>query len=148
MLSIYGAVTFYQTHDFRTPILFQNPIPLKKTAIISPVGKEIVVTPVKTEKRQKTIKELIVEATIREFGKENVEAMNILIFKESSFNPMAMNKTSGACGLFQFYPCQKLLNKCPDMDIECQIEQGVSYIKARYTNPIGALAFHYEKEWY
>ena len=37
--SLYGLVTFYNTHDFRTPILFQNPVPSKHTnVIISPVA--------------------------------------------------------------------------------------------------------------
>ena len=38
--SIYGVVTFINSHEFRSPILFQNPIPLKveQINIISPIG--------------------------------------------------------------------------------------------------------------
>ena len=145
--SVYGIVTFINTHDFRSPILFQNPIPLKvqELKIISPLASpSATVVPVV----KKTVKQVIVEETTKAFGKVHVEAMNTLIFKESSFNPMAMNKTSGACGLFQFYPCSKLISKCPDMEVGCQVKEGITYIKNRYTNPTGALAFHLEKGWY
>ena len=35
--AIYGGVMFYNTHDFRSPILFQNPVPVKELNIESPV---------------------------------------------------------------------------------------------------------------
>mgnify|MGYP001559570464 CR=1 FL=1 len=37
-LAVYGAVAFYNSHTFRSPIIFQNPIPLKVNKIISPVA--------------------------------------------------------------------------------------------------------------
>lgn len=40
-MSAYGAFQFYNTHDFRSPVLFQNPFPSKqKEVIVSPVGKK------------------------------------------------------------------------------------------------------------
>ena|SRR3990167_3486644 len=39
-LSIYGGFMFYDTHDFRSPILFQNPVPVKQLNIESPVGSK------------------------------------------------------------------------------------------------------------
>ena len=143
--AVYGILQFINSHNFQSPILFQNPIPLKEIKVISPLASPsaVIVPEVK-----KTVKQVIIEETTKAFGKVHVEAMNILVFKESSFNPMAMNSSSGACGLFQFYPCSKLISKCPDMEVDCQVKEGITYIKNRYTNPIGALAFHLENNYY
>jgi len=37
-LSSYGVYSFINTHSFQSPILFQNPIPLKQIYILSPIG--------------------------------------------------------------------------------------------------------------
>ena len=39
-LAIYGGFIFYTTHNFRTPILFQNPTPKKELKLESPVGSK------------------------------------------------------------------------------------------------------------
>ena len=96
-----------------------------------------------------SLEELLEKETIKKFGISNVGFINTLVEKESSFNPLAMNKTSGACGLFQAYPCEKLLKVCSDLsDYACQINWGLSYIEDRYINPTGALAFWYENGYY
>lgn len=94
----------------------------------------------------RSIKEKLAVATMREFGTQHVLSMEKIVFKESSLNPYAINKKSGACGLFQFYPCQKL--KCALSDVDCQITAGVKYIKARYGTPAKAWEFHIEHNWY
>ena len=66
--------------------------------------------------------------------------------KESGLNPYAVNKSSGACGLFQALPCSKL--PCSLSDVACQAKWGVDYIKNRYGNPANALEFHYANNWY
>lgn len=39
-LSVYGGYMFYETHDFRSPVLFQNPFPSKyKRVLLSPKNK-------------------------------------------------------------------------------------------------------------
>jgi len=69
-----------------------------------------------------------------------------LVSKESGLNPKAINKNSGACGLFQAYPCSKL--PCDLDDVDCQIEWGFNYISKRYGSVKKALEFHNEKGWY
>lgn len=142
--ALYGVQMFVNTHDFRTPIIIQNPFPVKKTITPTPTIQS---TPSVTPKPT-TLKGLLEYKTKEVFGQVHVEAMMTLVFRESTFNPMAMNKKTGACGLFQFYPCTKLTKVCPDMNVECQIDQGIQYIQKQYGNPINALAFHYEHNYY
>ena len=56
--------------------------------------------------------------------------VNIAI-KESSLNPNSVNKKSGACGLFQAYPCNKAVKQYPDYmtNYKSQVDWGINYIK-------------------
>lgn len=38
LLAIYGINSFIEAHEFRSPIIFQNPIPLKERHILNPVA--------------------------------------------------------------------------------------------------------------
>lgn len=83
------------------------------------------------------------------FGEEHWLALHILIMKESSWNPKAINPTSEACGLGQALPCSKLLNVCGTLDdVKCQVRWITNYIASRYGNPTNALAFHDRHNWY
>ena len=147
-LAIYGVWSFISTYDFRTPIIIQSPVVKKEIKIDSPTATSSgIIKQVYAEAL--TPKQYVEKETIKEFGQSHVENMNILIMKESSYNLYAMNKSSGACGLFQFYPCSKLLIICSDLDnLECVVNEGTKYIKERYINPTGALAFWYKNGWY
>ena len=78
------------------------------------------------------------------FGDEHIDEFEKLIEKESGFNLFALNKSSGACGIFQSLPC----NKLPGFDLESQVTWGINYIKNRYISPSAALAFHSRHGWY
>lgn len=69
-----------------------------------------------------------------------------LIARESSFNSQAINPSSGACGLFQAYPCEKM--KCQLSDEDCQLNWGHKYITQRYHEAESALNFHKNNGWY
>ena len=75
--------------------------------------------------------------------------VNILI-KESGINPNSVNKTSGACGLFQAYPCKKAIKQYPDYmtNYKSQVKWGLNYIKDRYKTPSNAWKFWQEHKWY
>lgn len=64
-----------------------------------------------------------------------------LWFKESRWQPTAKNSKSSAYGIPQ------LLN-LKSKDPFIQIDKGLIYIKARYTTPCNALAFHKKRGWY
>ncbi len=80
------------------------------------------------------------------FGVEHWKSWEILGTKESGWNPYAINRTSGACGIPQSLPCSKM--DCERWDYECQINWMAQYIERRYGNPTKALAFHQERNWY
>lgn len=71
---------------------------------------------------------------------------------ESHWNTNAVNKSSGACGIVQAYPCSKLGSNWRDP--KTQIVWGINYIASRYGNPTHALAVWYshcpskQKCWY
>lgn len=90
------------------------------------------------------VKTLIHNRTAAEWDEGEWDAMQQLIFKESGFQPYIINKSSGACGIFQFLPCTKIKS----MDITVQIEAGIAYIKQRYGTPSQAWAFHQRNGWY
>ena len=77
------------------------------------------------------------------------EALQWIIFKESSWNNTAQNSKSTAYGLFQFldatwagYGCQK------SSDTHVQAQCGLKYIQDRYGSPTEAQKFHKINNWY
>lgn len=69
-----------------------------------------------------------------------------VIAKESGFNPQAINVSSGACGLGQALPCEKM--GCSLDDLSCQMSWMNRYITSRYGSPSNALKFHRANGWY
>lgn len=69
-----------------------------------------------------------------------------LVSRESGLNMRAINPESGAAGLFQALPPEKM--NCDLDDLDCQIEFGKTYIKNRYGSVEKALQHHDEKGWY
>lgn len=74
------------------------------------------------------------------------DAFMEIIAKESGFNPYAVNASSGACGLAQALPCEKM--GCDLGDVDCQLNWMNSYINRRYGSPEQALNFHLFHGWY
>lgn len=93
-----------------------------------------------------TPREIVFIEGLRVFGLSELPALEKLVFKESSFNPWAVNPTSGACGLFQALPCKKM--KCDLGDSVCQAKWGMSYLKKRYGTPTVAWEYHKQHGWY
>jgi uncharacterized protein YabE (DUF348 family) len=69
-----------------------------------------------------------------------------LIKKESGWNPNAVNRSSGACGLVQSYPCSKLGPNWNDPLVA--LRWGNNYVNGRYGNWDGAWAHSQRKGWY
>lgn len=91
------------------------------------------VTPKPTPKADTTTKKIVKDTTIMYFGEEEWEPMYNIIKNESGFNPSAKNKKSGACGLGQALPCEKM--NCSLTDVVCQAEWTVKYVQNRYGTP-------------
>lgn len=70
--------------------------------------------------------------------------------RESGWNPNAVNKKSGACGIPQALPCKKMASVGSDYRTngKTQIKWGLKYIKNRYGSPSKAWAHSQKKGWY
>lgn len=71
-------------------------------------------------------------------------ALYVLWMRESGWNPRAMNRNSGACGIPQALPCSKI----PDKSTAGQITWGLNYIQNRYGSPSNAMSHWQQKHWY
>lgn len=78
------------------------------------------------------------------------EAMLEIIYRESRFNPYALNETSGAYGLAQALPPSKYESVGGDWrwNIYTQLEWMRVYVESRYGSPMSALRHHDEEGWY
>lgn len=87
-------------------------------------------------------KDQIKEIVCQKFG-EHCEQALTLINRESRFNLFAVNKKTGACGLFQNINCDYDMN-----NVNAQVEWGFNYIKTRYGSAEEALNFWNLHHWY
>ena len=78
------------------------------------------------------------------------ECLVKLWYRESSWNPNAVNKKSGACGVPQSLPCSKMASEGADYrtNYKTQVRWGCKYIKARYGTPSKAWEHSQKKGWY
>lgn len=71
-------------------------------------------------------------------------ALYALWMRESGWNPAAVNRSSGACGIPQFHPCNGRHRK----RAEFQIRDGLAYIARRYDAPSRAWQHFRARGWY
>lgn len=69
-----------------------------------------------------------------------------LIARESGFNKYAINPSSGACGLAQALPCEKMA--CDLSDTNCQLQWIEEYVLGRYGSIDKTLYHHDIMNWY
>lgn len=70
--------------------------------------------------------------------------------RESDWKTTATNASSGAYGVVQSLPAEKMASAGADYmtNYRTQINWGLNYVKQRYGSPCGALNFHYANSWY
>lgn len=69
--------------------------------------------------------------------------------RESSWNPYAVNKKSGACGIPQANPCSKASKGTNyKTNYKTQVKWGLNYIKKRYGTPAEAWEHSQRIGWY
>lgn len=70
--------------------------------------------------------------------------------KESDWKTTATNPSSGAYGVVQSLPAEKMASAGADYrtNYKTQINWGLTYVQDRYGSPCGALNFHYAHNWY
>lgn len=100
----------------------------------------------------------LMEITIKDYARfmiketwseDEWESFDILIQKESSWNPSAQNPNSTAFGLGQFLNSTWNMVGCVKTTNERkQIDCTILYIKKIYGSPQKALKFHLQHNWY
>ena len=84
------------------------------------------------------------------FAPDQWQYLDALWQRESGWNHVAENPSSGAYGIPQSLPGSKMATVAPDWrtNPETQITWGLAYISARYGNPEGAWAHSQRVGWY
>ncbi len=84
------------------------------------------------------------------WGDDQWFALEQLWTRESGWNHLAVNQSSGATGIPQSLPGEKMASAGADWrtNPQTQIRWGASYIKDRYVDPLGAWAHFQKKNWY
>ena len=81
---------------------------------------------------------------------QQFECLTLLWNAESGWNHKAHNRSSGAYGIPQSLPANKMRSAGADYltNPETQIRWGLSYIANRYKTPCGAYAHFKKRNWY
>jgi len=81
---------------------------------------------------------------------DQMPCLKTLWTKESDWTTTATNPSSGAYGIVQSLPAEKMASAGADYrtNYRTQISWGLNYIKERYQSPCGALNFHLSNNWY
>ena len=84
------------------------------------------------------------------WAQDQMQCLVTLWTKESDWTTTATNPSSGAYGIVQSLPAEKMASAGADYltNYRTQINWGLNYIKERYQSPCGALNFHYANNWY
>ncbi|MEU9040854.1 MULTISPECIES: transglycosylase SLT domain-containing protein [unclassified Kitasatospora] len=79
-----------------------------------------------------------------------LQCFSNIVFRESSWNPLAVNASSGAYGLVQALPGSKMASAGADWRTNpaTQIKWGLDYMNTRYGSPCGAWSFWQAHHWY
>ncbi|VXC39206.1 conserved hypothetical protein [Arthrobacter sp. 9AX] len=81
---------------------------------------------------------------------DQMQCLVTLWDKESDWTTTATNASSGAYGIVQSLPAEKMASAGADYltNYRTQINWGLNYIQERYESPCGALNFHLSHNWY
>jgi hypothetical protein len=81
---------------------------------------------------------------------DQMQCLDTLWNKESDWTTTATNPSSGAYGIVQSLPAEKMASAGADYltNYRTQINWGLNYIQDRYQSPCGALNFHLSNNWY
>lgn len=84
------------------------------------------------------------------WGDDQFQCLNSLWQRESGWNHLAKNPSSGAYGIPQALPGSKMASAGADWQTNpaTQIRWGLGYIKGRYGSPCGALNHSHARGWY
>lgn len=119
---------------------------IKQQSLIPQAYADVV--PTATPEPQDTY-DIVKTVFINRFGADQWSNADAVIQMESSWNPWAVNASSGSCGLGQSLPCSKVLSYAGSLDnIQGQAEWMADYIANRYGTPYSAYIHELNYHWY
>lgn len=155
-------------------LVYSEPVMARECLITMSLAKKV--TKAKVKKAKKKVKRKVVKKTKKKikvpkrvrynvgeiqsyahslvieygWGEEDYQALVSLWYRESSWNPNARNKKSGACGIPQSLPCRKMASEGKDYltNYRTQVRWGLKYIANRYGNPSNAWKHSQRTGWY
>lgn len=119
----------------------------KKSKIKRKIAKKVQ----KRKKYNKNTIKLYAHNLVLKYGwsEYDYECLVKLWNRESSWNPYAVNKKSGACGIPQAFPCSKASKGTNyKTNYKTQVKWGLNYIKKRYGSPANAWEQLQRIGWY
>ena len=140
----------YNYLDFNAPLTWNWHKIVEVKSHQKEAKKVLVAAKKETILKNETANAKIIRLVNEKFGDHAEETLLLLQGESGVVDPQtgewvyrywAVNQSSGACGLFQAYPCEKMKCGLGPNDIECQIDWGYEYIKNRYGNSTGAREF-------
>lgn len=144
VLMAFAVTNITSTHtETERKMLFTVESFSKRGEVYAQEPEETVIEGVEKDKKAYA-KRMLAESTAFYFGSKHVEPMLNLVQSESGFDPEALNKRSGACGLGQALPCAKM--QCEKDDVPCQVSWVIGYVSERYGNPTNAWRFWQSKQ--
>lgn len=105
--------------------------------------------PSPTPARMPTVAEAKAYARKR-LGGYHYACLDAIATRESHWNPKARNRTSGAFGIFQALPPEKMRRYGADYMTNplTQVRFGIAYARARYGSPCAAWGFWQQNGWW
>jgi hypothetical protein len=81
---------------------------------------------------------------------DQFSCLDQLYISESNWDPSATNPSSGAYGIPQSLPAEKMATAGADWQVNpaTQLEWGLDYIRSSYGTPCGAWSFKQANNWY
>ena len=134
-----------------------NPTQTSTSSTTTTTHKKTTKKVVKTTKKVTSVKKVVLASKqeylnyAKSYGNLNNTQLTCLDYlwqHESGWNPNSVNSSSGACGIPQAYPCNKIKNSEGSNEWQAQIRWGIKYINARYKNPCSAWNHFKNKHWY
>ena len=129
-----------------------NPITITKQVEKNPTFLQKVVNKQLKHNRQPKVMKRYALSLLRQhgFGYPQFSCLNTLWIRESNWRWNAKNKSSGAYGIPQSLPANKMAKAGPDWKTNphTQIRWGIDYIIHRYGTPCSALSYSNKHGWY
>ena len=159
LLIRYNTTPLEAQNNYTTRIICNDIKMAKKTTKKADKKKTTKKKKTNKKKTKKSLPKMNVKATrqqmidyaysrvVATWGANQWDSFYQIVSHESGWNPNSVNKSSGACGLFQFVPCSKG-GSAYKTNYKVQIDKGILYITYRYGTPKKAWSFWQKHHWY